>query len=367
MHIIHISYERIQDKSDPEAWLRELDFYVATLERMAMVADTASIHLINYSGILHRKGVTYHFLNISKWSWLFSFNIHRYIRRLNPDVVIVHGLKFPWHVLWLKSQIESKTTIIVMHHSEKPLWYHKRWLQRLADQFIDLYFFSSFDLGRSWVEAGQIKRLSKIQEVMIGSSVFCPVNKEMAKDRIKITGSPIYLWVGHLNENKDPFTLITAFKQFAESYPHSKLYMIYQQGDMLDKTLILIEGSQQIVLVEKVAHEELLYWYNSSDFIISTSFYEGGGVAVCEAMSCGCIPILTNIASFRMMTDHGKCGLLFTAGNPEELNQVLHKSINLNIAEEKRKVLDQFNKKLSNEAIVNTIMEAVKTTRNNPS
>ena len=78
-------------------------------------------------------------------------------------------------------------------------------------------------------------------------------------------------------------------------------------------------------------------WYNSADFIISGSHYEGSGVAVTEAMSCGCIPVVTDIPSFRSMTGQGKCGLLFKPGNEQDLLAALLKTKEMDMEIEKSK------------------------------
>jgi hypothetical protein len=68
-------------------------------------------------------------------------------------------------------------------------------------------------------------------------------------------------------------------------------------------------------------------------------------------MSCGCVPILTDIPAFRAMTGYGKCGLLFRPGDEERLLEVLEESTRLDLSLEKQKVLDQFRSDLSFDAI----------------
>jgi len=82
-------------------------------------------------------------------------------------------------------------------------------------------------------------------------------------------------------------------------------------------------------------------------------------VAVCEAMSCGCIPVLTDIPSFRMMTGEGTCGLLFKPGNVNELTDRLITCCSLDVAIEKRKVLDYFQYNLSFWAIAGKMIQTV--------
>ncbi|HET7898824.1 MAG TPA: glycosyltransferase, partial [Flavisolibacter sp.] len=113
--------------------------------------------------------------------------------------------------------------------------------------------------------------------------------------------------------------------------------------------------AENIRLVGQVPHEELQAWYQKADFFLSGSHYEGSGIAVCEAMSCGCIPIITDIPSFRKMTGKGQCGLLYTPGNAGELLTSLMTAMYLDRAKEKAKVLAQFHRELSFEAIAGKI------------
>ncbi len=81
-------------------------------------------------------------------------------------------------------------------------------LQRIADRFVDAYFFSSLELGEAWVRKGNLSDANKIHEVMEVSSIFHPLDKEIARMKTGVNGEPVYLWVGRLDENKDPITRV---------------------------------------------------------------------------------------------------------------------------------------------------------------
>ena len=61
-----------------------------------------------------------------------------------------------------------------------------------------------------------------------------------------------------------------------------------------------------------IVQSELEKIYNQHQFFILGSHYEGSGYALLEAMACGCIPIVTNIPSYKFMTNNGDCALLFS-------------------------------------------------------
>lgn len=355
MRIVHVSYARSMDYRDPEAWLKRIDFFVALVTEMAKRAEVRSIHCINHEGVLRKDRAEYHFLKRSLIQVLYPVGLHRYIKRLRPEIVVVHGLIFPWQVLWLRWQLGHTVRIVIQHHAEQPLRHYKRALQKVIDPFVAAYIFTSLDQARAWVAEKQIASLQKVHEIMEVPSVFEPIDRGHALQRTKLKASGMYLWVGRLDANKDPLTLVKAFMRFAATNPNVQLQMVFRGDEMIDDVKRVLAGSpeeaERIKLVGSVQHDELLYWFNSADFILSTSHYEGSGIAVCEAMSCGCIPILTNIPSFRMMTGNGSCGLLFEPGDVDGLFKVLMESVSLNGSGERSKVLEQHKQHLSAEAI----------------
>jgi glycosyltransferase involved in cell wall biosynthesis len=190
------------------------------------------------------------------------------------------------------------------------------------------------------------------------SSVFKPLEKDDAKKITNVSGKDTYIWVGHLNANKDPMLAVKAFTEYVSEGGNGSLYMIFQSEELLPEIQGWLkehnQAAKHIHLVGKMEHQQLQYWYSSVDFIISTSQYEAGGVSVCEGMSCGCIPILSDIPSFRSMTND-QCGIIFEQGNQRALLQSLQTSALIDKEVERRKTLTCFNKYLSFEAIAQRI------------
>ncbi len=50
-----------------------------------------------------------------------------------------------------------------------------------------------------------------------------------------------------------------------------------------------------VIVVEYVPNHELVNYYNKHAFYIQVSASEGFGISVCEAMLCGCVPIVSNV------------------------------------------------------------------------
>ena len=362
MRIVTTSYDKDETFDNPYAWLKRISFYTGILEKLAADHEVISIERINYEGWLQLNGVFYYFMRLKRNVVIFPWRMHHFIRRQNPDIVLVHGFIFPLQIIQLRLALGRKAKIIVQNHAEKPTSGIRSFFQRIADRCISAYFFTSAEMALEWVERGIIKQGKKVVEVMEVSSVFW-YNEEDRKKRLSDVKATTFLWVGRLNANKDPITVVKAFLNFLAYQPSARLTMIYQEDEVLGEIKKLIGTNKQaadaICLVGKVPHQRQQEWYNGADFFISGSHYESGGVAVCEAMSCGCIPILTNITSFQKMTNGGTCGLLYEAGNEKDLLNRLLQTQKMDLNKEREKVLEQFNKELSFEAIAQRIDKAI--------
>jgi glycosyltransferase involved in cell wall biosynthesis len=363
MLIVNNSYSKSPEFDDPQKWLRRINFYTGVLEQLAINNKVISIERINYEGVYIQNKVHYHFVNQKKKVGFVPFRTHTLIKKLKPDIILINGFIFPLQIIQLRIFVGRSVKIIILHRAEKPFSNWKKYAQKLADKCVNAYLFASLEFGKDWIEKGIIDDRKKLFEVMQSSSHFYPKNKNDAKLATGVKGSPVFLWVGRLNANKDPVTVVKAFIRFLSYQPAAKLYMIYQSTELLKAVQSLIEQDAKAIEAIKLAghvdHDQMVEWYNSSDFIISSSHYEGSGIAVCEAMSCGCVPLLTDIFSFRSMTGPNKCGLLFKVGNVDDLLSILVKACGMNIEAESEKTLNQFRRELSFEAIAQKIQTII--------
>ncbi len=362
MRFVFLSYNYSPDIHSPEEWTDRLKFYAGSLEHLSKYHTVIRVDQINYEGHFIHNGVEYYCVDDGKRKNYFPGKLHRFVKQLQPDIVMVSSFLFPLQVIQLRRCLGNNVKIIIQNHADKPFTGLKKYLQRWADKSIDAYIFASAAMGADWVRRGNIGSVKKIHEIVGGSSLFYPVDKPKAKKETQVDGDPVFLWVGRLNENKDPLTVVKGFLEFVSEQPLAKLYMIYQTTELLDEINRVKENhpnSKAVILTGKVDHATLLYWFNSADFYISGSHYEGSGTALGEAMSCGCIPVVTDIFSFRFITGNGNCGLLYEAGNAAALISTLHKAMQLDRDYERRKSLDHFVKELSFEAIANKFQAVV--------
>jgi glycosyltransferase involved in cell wall biosynthesis len=330
------------------------------MERLAKNHTVIYVKQMNFGAAGIYKDVNYHFIDSGSKQFLSVWKQNRYVSKLKPDIIIIQGLHNPLELLQLGLLLNKRVKVIAHHHAEKPFAGVKKYLQRTAGYFIDAYLFASKSIGLEWVGLGNISSPNKIYEVMEVSSVFYPLNNNVSKQKTGVSGQPVFLWVGRLNENKDPLMVVAAFLRYRRYKSSAKLYMVFHTDELLQPLKQLLAASEyaaSVVLVGKLPHADLLYWFNSADFFLSGSHYEGSGTALCEAMSCGCVPVVTDIPSFRMITDNGRCGVLYPPGNEAALLAALLQTDEMALETYEQRVLCYFHSNLSFDAIAERIAQ----------
>lgn len=83
----------------------------------------------------------------------------------------------------------------------------------------------------------------------------------------------------------------------------------------------LPEVPSNVTFIPRTPPEELLKMYNEAKFYLQLSIFEGFGVAICEAMASGCIPIVSNVNM--LPTIIGTSGYTLKHMEPESLVKLL--------------------------------------------
>ena len=317
-------------------------------------------------GHIPRERFDYHYFQGRGSRLWWPLKANRFIGRQQPQVVMVHGLIFPWQLLLLRRQLDKHAKIIVQHHADVPGKGIMRWLQRRANRCVDAYLFAAEALSEPWVQQGIIEK-EKVFQVMEGSTDLPELDKHTARHYLQLPGGPVFLWVGRLNANKDPLTVLRGFSKFLREQPAAKLYMVYQDEELLNDVQQLVNSDallrSSVILKGRMDKKELAYWYNAADFYISGSHSEGSGYALIEAMCCGCVPLVTDIPSFRHITSNGDAGFLFKRGDADSLLETLRRAMQVNVHEFSLKAKEQFQRELSFKAIARQlcrVCEAIK-------
>ena len=319
------------------------------------------IHRFFVEDEIEFDGVDYLFLDDGKigfprpWQPTLRFNrrLIQIMKDRKVDVIHAHN-PFNSFGLFTLSVLLKKYPILVQDHSGVEAIRRNPWWLKMGLSRVQAVVFSAKGQEADWVKK-KVLSPEKVHFVMENASPFGLRPRSEASDATGLTGKPVFLWVGNLNENKSPFTVLRAFELILAQFTESRLYMIYRLRDLeAEVKAWLLERPQvaeAVSLVGEVAHADIEDYYNSADYFVAASKKEGSGYAAIEAMSCGLVPILSDIPSFNSLTGGGEVGALFEVGNYHELAEVMCDMMEKPLSAEKSKTEAYYQAHFSSEAL----------------
>lgn len=282
-----------------------------------------------------------------------------YLKSARPDYVLVQGLVFPVQVIALRRAL-PKVKIIAQHHGgvpfQNPL---KRLLQKWADRCIDAYLFTASGNAAPWVNKGVINTIDKCKQVLEASTHMQMLGRNESLAKTGMGSSINFLWVGRLDANKDPLTVLKAFAKYFEDSGEGTFYMIFQTDDILQDVQRFIDNNpllkERVKLIGVVPHSVLPYWYSAADYYISGSHYEGSGYALIESMACGCVPVVTAIPSFKAIAGNCPGAVFYKPGDYDGLYTILKSLQGVKETGNRSAIVNYFARQLSFKAIAESI------------
>lgn len=365
--IVDLSYYNISNNNDYTSLIQDHQSSHGHLEYLNKLTKLFVVRIMPAQKNVIIDGINFHFMKGSNSKMWLPFRLHSHINSLGPEVILVHGFDNPLQVLLLKLQTNAE--IIIQYHGGGEPKGKRGLLQKIVKHFIKHYIFTAKEQADIFIEKGLISPNSKIFEILEGSTDKKKIPKFKVREQLQIPSNQIvFLWVGRLIDNKDPLTVIKGLSDFLCQNTNSSLLMIYQDKTLLSEVQNLLSKNEvlnaRIKLIGEVSHKDLDAYYSAANYYISGSFYEGSGYSLFEAMACGCVPLVTDIPSFRSMTNNGGIGALWQAGNCESLKKSLKDLLTKNYMEQSNKAINYFNNNLSFEAIANKQLEMVKSILN---
>jgi len=115
------------------------------------------------------------------------------------------------------------------------------------------------------------------------------VKREFNVDR------PFLLFVSTLEPRKNVPTLLRAFSRVAKDVPHNLVLVgsVGWNAEEIFKTLEDLNLSERIIRPGFVRHMDLPSFYCAADAFVFPTLYEGFGLPLLEALTCGC-PVVTS-------------------------------------------------------------------------
>jgi glycosyltransferase involved in cell wall biosynthesis len=337
--VVQINYAYDADLADPDALLDRYTTLtgwsealveagargVTVFQRFTVNAQRTR-HGIDY--IFHRDGGP----ACAEW-WTRPRLLHRHAAAVAPDIAHVNGLIFPVQTWLLRRTLPANAAIVLQDHAggvpkaAGPLGGVISRLRTRAMSAADGFLFSADEQAEVWREAGIIDSGKPVCQVMEASTTIRSLPRPAARETSGVTGCPALLWVGRLNANKDPLTVLDGFERALPRLPEATLTMIYGSDELLpavrDRIGVSSALTARVRLVGPVPRDRLAWFYSAADRFVLGSHHEGSGYALLEALACGVVPVVTDIPSFRAMTANGSFGALWPPGDAGALADAL--------------------------------------------
>ncbi len=166
-----------------------------------------------------------------------------------------------------------------------------------------------------------------------GDDFFRPIPSQEARSILAKAGKRLperfILFVGTIEPRKNIKTLIQAYKILKDRYGHDvSLVLAGATGWLADDVYELVEKldiEQDVHFLGRTSNEHLLALYNLAIALAHPAYYEGFGLPLLEAMTCGAPVICSNVSSLPEVV--GDAAILISPEDVEMWVAGLHRVI----------------------------------------
>lgn len=284
------------------------------------------------------------------------------VRNLNIQTLIPLTLKFVISLFLHKRRIDFSNRVIIFHRLEpmyvlsnikekKILFVHgdirsfnnkcneSRW-KRLRGLYYLLEIFFIRKMQKIFVvsQKGCEYYKSKYPEYSFrfkffptwyNPVIFHKVNnirrKEILSEYKILDDRPIILFVGRLEQAKNPLLLIDSFSLIVGAYPDSQLVII-GEGSLKEKIIKKVYSlslEKKVFFLNRLSQTEIARIMNISDLLLSTSRFEGMPRVVLESLACGLPVVATNVGENYLVVKDWVSGKLISSFYPKEFAEAV--------------------------------------------
>ena len=378
MNVAVVNYAYAESVRDPEELLARYTTLTSWSQAL-LAAGAARVRVaqrFHRDARLSRAGVDYVFIRdraggrLRAWTW--PRLLHRLVSVWRPDVAHVNGLDVPMQTWLLRRTLARGAALLVQDHGgiappfdDRPDVLRLRSaIRRVAMRAPDGFLFTAREAAEPWRQANLIRSRQIVYKVLESSTRLQPLARNVARRQSGLDGEPAVLWVGRLNENKDPLTVIEGFAQGLARLPRAVLTMVYTDEALLPEIKARLvaapELARQVRLAGYINHDRLPAFYSAADMFVLGSRREGSGYALVEACACGAVPVVTNIPSFRRITANGAFGALWNPGQASSFARALVETAERDLVTLRARAKEHFDAALSWAAVGRHALAAYK-------
>jgi glycosyltransferase involved in cell wall biosynthesis len=239
-------------------------------------------------------------------------------------------------------------------------------VQKIAKKFV--YQNCNRIFAASWKLKEKIEKEHGIPVTVTPSSTdtsfFKPLNlKSSLRQKWNIEPEKnVILAVCRLDKNKAVDILINALKSLNQKDVTLLIAGEGPERKSLEALATKLGVRSNVVFLGFRSRAELLELYNLADIFTISSYAEGLPRVLIEAMSCGCIPIATNVGSIDAVVVNGVNGFVVPTGNSQVFSEKIRQLFSF--SEEKKRQMQNLARqavleRFDSEKILKDIVESV--------
>lgn len=271
------------------------------------------------------RGVLSHLIHQDRLDYLLYGNMLAHSLRQRPDIVHLHGYRFPygrlihwlhrhrWRVVYTERSCPSPATL--------PL--HPISLLKKADAVIAISDAGKEAIGKFWGFDGMIHR---IPQHIIDDPYPQGVPYDLAdtdKPSVAVT------CVSRLSPEKGVDFLIKAIPDVLKRFPQTR-FLIAGGGPAMDSLVAMSRSlgvQNSVQFIGMFEHHYLREIMDQTDIIVQPSLHEGLGGSLVEAMAYGKPIVASAVGGILNLVSHEVNGLLIPPGDPSSLACALNRLI----------------------------------------
>ena len=201
-------------------------------------------------------------------------------------------------------KVKKIYTVYDLSFEINPEFYKDKWYIDVKKSIhkADLIITHSFSTKNDLIKIYKIPD-SKIKVIYLGVNkrIFKPVDRKIARERLKkyFNFERYILTVATSIKRKNIPFLLDVYKILKDKKIKEKLLIIVGTDFLKYEILKLTKEKNinDVFVFSEIPTEEMPYFYSGAELFVFLSLYEGFGLPVVEAMSCGCPVIVSNVSS----------------------------------------------------------------------
>lgn len=171
----------------------------------------------------------------------------------------------------------------------------------------------------------------------VDPALFTPIDRHHARQRLRVTGSPVLLSVGHLVSVKRHHLVIETLATLLPDYPDAQLLIVGDGPlrDGLQSHVARLGLTDHVHFAGARPQGELALWYSAADLLVLASEREGWPNVVLEALACGTPVVASRVGGLPEILSRPALGTLvdgeditaFAAGIRDVLRRALQRPV----------------------------------------